>query len=350
MLHIEAAEDDETYLDGVKVTLLKDPFTGTGGAAPLASQGGHRHWIRRLAAELANRRPRMHPTGQSYGVASRPVENEFPEDEPPPAPPAPKPAKATSAASAKKNQTAISPSPTKTHSARKILATMNKFTRSKDWAETFTQGLPNYICQQITTRYVEQSRASGWTPLDVVTAKIVYQDGHEDYKEITVGGKRTNKSMIDIGGTTRPVNSLAIYVVFSSATGRGLNSHSRRRSRARQPPFTISRCPSRHRIGRSSQGDRRCIPSTVARFGWRKPPDRYDASNSKPIKFPRISHSTLIQTAVDYESIRLGTGMFLLPVHAEGIICQRGTSICSKNEIDFRDYHKYSGESTIVYK
>jgi hypothetical protein len=46
----------------------------------------------------------------------------------------------------------------------------------------------------------------------------------------------------------------------------------------------------------------------------------------------------------------LGTATFLLPVHAENIACRRGTSICSKNEIDYRDYHKYSGESTIIYK
>jgi hypothetical protein len=37
-------------------------------------------------------------------------------------------------------------------------------------------------------------------------------------------------------------------------------------------------------------------------------------------------------------------------VHAENLGCQRGSSICTKNSIDFRDYHKYSGESTITFK
>jgi hypothetical protein len=41
---------------------------------------------------------------------------------------------------------------------------------------------------------------------------------------------------------------------------------------------------------------------------------------------------------------------FLLPVHAENLGCQRGTPICTKNTVDFRDYHKYSGESTITFK
>jgi hypothetical protein len=29
--------------------------------------------------------------------------------------------------------------------------------------------------------------------------------------------------------------------------------------------------------------------------------------------------------------------------------CQRGTNMCSRNTIDFRNYHKYSGESTVTF-
>ena len=65
-----------------------------------------------------------------------------------------------------------------------------------------------------------------------------------------------------------------------------------------------------------------------------------------PKDFPDDS----IASAVDFEEVPLGTTKFLLPVHAENLSCQRGSSICSKNTIDFRDYHKYSGESTIEFK
>jgi len=49
---------------------------------------------------------------------------------------------------------------------------------------------------------MEQSKASGWEAQDLVTAKVVYEDGKEDYREITVGGRKTNKSMLDLGGST----------------------------------------------------------------------------------------------------------------------------------------------------
>jgi hypothetical protein len=53
---------------------------------------------------------------------------------------------------------------------------------------------------------------------------------------------------------------------------------------------------------------------------------------------------------IDYEPVSLGTSKFLLPVHSENLTCERGTNVCSKNTIDFRDYHKYSGESTVEFK
>jgi hypothetical protein len=69
--------------------------------------------------------------------------------------------------------------------------------------------------------------------------------------------------------------------------------------------------------------------------------------HSFPASFP-VDH---VESAVDYQYIRLGDAkQYLLPVHAETLTCQRGTSYCSKNVIDFRNYRKYSGEATITFE
>jgi hypothetical protein len=65
-----------------------------------------------------------------------------------------------------------------------------------------------------------------------------------------------------------------------------------------------------------------------------------------PEEFPRIS----VETAVDFDYISLGTPeKFLLPVHAEVLSCARGSNECDRNVIDFRNYHKFTGESTIKF-
>jgi hypothetical protein len=36
-------------------------------------------------------------------------------------------------------------------------------------------------------------------------------------------------------------------------------------------------------------------------------------------------------------------------VEAEVLSCQRGTSICSRNKIEFRNYRKFGAESNIIF-
>jgi hypothetical protein len=54
--------------------------------------------------------------------------------------------------------------------------------------------------------------------------------------------------------------------------------------------------------------------------------------------------------AIDYEYTRLGdTQQYILPVHSENLMCQRGSDFCTRNAIDFRNYRKYEGSSTITF-
>jgi hypothetical protein len=57
-----------------------------------------------------------------------------------------------------------------------------------------------------------------------------------------------------------------------------------------------------------------------------------------------------VESATDYDYILLGgTQRYLLPVHAEMLSCQRNSTICSRNVIEFRNYHKYTSESTVTF-
>ena len=65
-----------------------------------------------------------------------------------------------------------------------------------------------------------------------------------------------------------------------------------------------------------------------------------------PEEFPLIS----VESAIDYQYITLGTAeKFLLPVRAEVLSCDRGSNRCERNVIEFRNYHKFTGQSTIKF-
>ena len=66
-------------------------------------------------------------------------------------------------------------------------------------------------------------------------------------------------------------------------------------------------------------------------------------------EIPKQFPEDVVETTVDYDYVSLGTEKFLLPVHAELLSCERGSYRCQRNTIDFRTYHKFTGESTIKF-
>jgi hypothetical protein len=223
--------------------------------------------------------------------------------------------------------------------------------KTKDWAMTFTNGLPNYICDQLTTRYIEQSRSAGWEPLDIITAKVVYEDGKEDYRDITVGGKKTNKGMMELGGSTSTGEfASTLRSLFSEPTAAEFKlyeSTSVDGTAASIYDFKVALKNSDWTIQIGGQMMRPAYSGSVWIEKSTGEVRRIEMqADNIPHDFPLDS----IQMAVDYDKIRLGTAEFLLPVHSENLACQRGSPICTKNAIDFRDYHKFTGESTIDFK
>jgi len=349
-VHVVAAEDDEDYLTAVTVNLLRDAGPRAPGEAPLSKDPTAPPPDPKVAAELAKPAATDAPDrpilrrGRPAGV------NEYPENETPPAPPKPKPSTA-SAASPKKDTGDFTITSEDTQHP-KVAGDDEQIARSREWADTFTQGLPNYLCQQITTRYQEESRSAGWTAVDVVTAKLVVENGQESYKEITVGGKRTNKSMMDIGGNTS-TGEFAGYLQALLLTNAAQFKFSQSTNVQGAPSaiynFTIP-LKKNHNLWTIIVGGQTLRPQYSGAVWLEKSTGQVRRIEFQADRVPKDFPLDSVETAVDYESVHLGTGTFLLPVHAANISCRRGSSVCTKNEIDFRDYHKYSGESTIVYK
>jgi hypothetical protein len=348
LVHVEATEDDEAFLTVVKVEYLKDPSSETAAAPSTATS------------------PSDAPTSTSdASAASPPLDLSHPPDDPDrpilrrgkprntdtssdDAPATPK----TAAASPKRKDDSIDftiggkSAPVQTAKSK----TDDLLARSKEWAMTFTQGLPNYVCQQLTTRYMEQSRSSGWSPLDVVTAKVIYEDGHESYKEITVGGRKTNKSMMELGGSTS-TGEFASVLQSLFEGNRAQFKFSETTSVSKSPAGIYSfKVPLHNSDWTIIVGGQALRPVYSGSVWIDKATAQVRRIEMGADNIPKDFPDDTVESAVDYDEVHLGTATFLLPVHAENLACQRGTTICTKNTIDFRDYHKYSGESTVVFK
>jgi hypothetical protein len=223
--------------------------------------------------------------------------------------------------------------------------------RARHWALSFTDTLPNYVCQQFTTRYLRVPGSRNWVAKDIVSANVVYEQGKEDYRNIAINGKPINKRMEDLPGswstgefgtTLRSLFHPGRRAEFTYVKQSQMNGVS-----TWVYDYTVRREYSDWRIMLGSQS---IIPAYTGRV-W------IDASTAGvmriemsatniPPEFPLDQ----VEASNDYGLVRLATAdQYLLPTHAETLSCERGSPICSRNTIDFRNYHKYSGEANIVF-
>lgn len=362
-VHIEAIEDDQAYLTAASVDLLKSAPTeaeaegarptlqnrpGTAGVAPAAANTDPEEMAAPTILhpdEAPNRPVLRHGKPQQSSTSDDDSSDGNAAPQVSKATPPPQPAKSSGQSSTDFTINTDSEQPRVSRGSDDLIS------RSMEWAETFTQGLPNYVCQQMTTRYMEQSRASGWEAQDVVTAKVIYEDGKEDYREITVGGRRTSKSMLELGGSTSTGEfASTLHSLFSQGSRtqfKPYQSTSVSGTPAMIYDFKVALQNSDWFISVGAQSLRPAYSGSVWIEKQTGEVRRIEMSaNNIPKNFPLDT----MEWAVDYENVSLGTAKFLLPVHAENLSCQRGSSICSKNDTDFRDYHRYAGESTIEFK
>lgn len=100
---------------------------------------------------------------------------------PPPAAPAPKPPPIPP------------PSP---EEQKKIIA------QARDYALNYTKRLPDFLCTQVTRRYVDPSGLEFWRQEDVLTARLSYFEKHENYKLVLVNNQvvTTDTPYLSVGG------------------------------------------------------------------------------------------------------------------------------------------------------
>jgi hypothetical protein len=222
--------------------------------------------------------------------------------------------------------------------------------KAREAAATYLEGLPNFFAKQVTTRYMTENVRQGWQAQDIVTADVAYEDGHESYKNIKIGNKATSQSMEDLPGTrsSGEFATLLIEVMDPGAQAafRRTGTDTVRGRSAYTYKFEITRTHSRWRVESPSQ---LYYPAYGGTIWIDKETSRVLRIEMDARKIPTLFPFDTIETTADYDYVRLEAQSFLLPVESEILSCQRGSSICSRNKIEFRNYRKFGAESDITF-
>ena len=60
-------------------------------------------------------------------------------------------------------------------------------------AERYVDGLPNFVCTQVTEQFEAGKRSDKWHKNDVLEQRLVFVDGHERRSMVRVNGKPVEK-------------------------------------------------------------------------------------------------------------------------------------------------------------
>jgi hypothetical protein len=223
--------------------------------------------------------------------------------------------------------------------------------KAREMAGQFTETLPDYVCQEYMARFVNTSHTINWQPQDVVSTEVVYEHGKESYRNIAINSKPVKKGLEQLGGawSTGEFGTLLIDL-FSPTTAADFRYRRESTASGRTAlvySFDVQQPRSHWNVISASQNYRPAYRGTVwiDKRTYRVLRIEMQAYGMPP-EFPLDK----VESATDYDFVRFGgEQQFLMPVHAETLSCQRGTSQCSMNKIDFRNYHKYAGESVITF-
>lgn len=221
--------------------------------------------------------------------------------------------------------------------------------RVREYALGYVKRLPDFICLQVTRRYVDPSGLEFWHQQDVVTARLSYFEQKEDYKLVLVNNRPTDISYDSLGGSTSTGEfGSMLKEVFDPqseaefrwerwATLRGRRAHVYRyrvpKHRSRWNIVyekTISITPAYHGLVYVDRDNHSVMRLTLAAEGI-------------PPSFPVQEANTTL----DYDSTEISGLKFILPLKA--VVRMRSGKFLSKNEVEFRMYRKFTADTVITF-
>jgi hypothetical protein len=223
-------------------------------------------------------------------------------------------------------------------------------TAAREAAAEFTDSLPNYQVQQLTTRYYSATNPPDWRAVDIVSADVVVQDGKEDYRNIRINGRESKRPPEESGSWSTGEFALTLEDILSPTTGADFEPRGNDVIVGRNAAvyrYSVEQPRSHWRLIHEGQSYSPAYKGAIWIDQATKRVLRIEQrSASVPEDFPFDKAEVIL----DYDFVRINNKIFLLPVRAENLLCQRGTLNCSRNVIEFRNYRKFEAESEIRYE
>lgn len=220
--------------------------------------------------------------------------------------------------------------------------------RAREAALNFSEVLPNYLAKQMTTRFQGDGKGQRWQPMDNYVADVVYEDGKESYRNVMLNGKAAKGKVEESGAYSRGEFGTIVGGIFhpgTAATFKPRGNVTIVNRKAKLYDFKVEQERSQWRVGLPGQT---YYPAYRGSLWIDIETARVLRLEMQGVKMPQSFPIDTVETALDFDFVKIGGGNYLVPVHSEILSCFRAESVCSKNVIDFRNYRKFGAQSDII--
>jgi hypothetical protein len=222
---------------------------------------------------------------------------------------------------------------------------------AREESAKFSASLPNYLAQQATTRYFATGLPARWQEIDLVTAELAYVNGKEDYHDFRINGNQIDRPIESTGAWSTGEFGTTLEGVMSPYT----NASFRRRGEdkiAGRPAYVFDLSvaqPTSHWTLVAPDG-RRLTPAYEGAVWIDQATRRVLRVEMRAINLPRDFAISSAESTLEYGFVRIEQNTYLLPTKSESVGCMSGSGTCTRNAIEFRNYRKFTAESTVNFE
>jgi hypothetical protein len=223
----------------------------------------------------------------------------------------------------------------------------------KQYALNYTQNLPNFICTQVTRRYVDFNNSDSYHNIDTAFTHLSYNEGSEHYKTYMINGQMVDYDGMGAlekrgGAVSNGEFGSLMREIFDPKSQAEFNWDHWGNIRGKLMAVYNYFIDSGHSQYSISYEDSQRIITAYRGLIYA---DQNTGAISRitfvavniPSSFPVRSAEEIL----DFDDVQINGQPYICPLKADVRLTGGGQK--TKNEIEFRNYRKYGTESTITY-
>jgi hypothetical protein len=220
----------------------------------------------------------------------------------------------------------------------------------RDYALDYSKKLPNFICTQVTRRYVDPSGLEFWHQQDTITAKLSFFEQKEDYKVVLVNNRYVNTTMEKLGGATSTGEFGSMMKdIFEPGSHTSFEWERWATLRGRRMYVFAYNVPQQYSKWSIVYDGRDMVRP---QYGGLIYIDRETLAVMRiTLEARNLPASFAVQAAntqLDYDMQNIAGTPYVLPLRAS--VRMRSGKVLTKNDQEYRMYNRFGAEATITFE